>query len=389
MSKKSSQNGVISVTPIEDKASLERFIRYPWALYESDPNWVPPLLMERHDHFNQKKNPYFANAEVSYWLAWRDGRCVGRVSAQIDQNHLRIHKDATGHFGFLEAEDDGEIFAALLDTAEDWLKERGMKRIAGPFNFSINDECGQLVDGFDTPPALMMGHGFPYADRRIVARKYSKAKDLIAYSYALNHPLPKPAVAIVDKVKREGGLELRKLNKKNFKADLAVVLDIFNDAWADNWGFVPFSETEINYVAANLKPLIVEDLVWIAEINGKPAAMAVALPDLNEVLPALNGRLLPFGWVKLLSRMLKVKSGGFRNGRMPLMGVRREYQSSIIGAALAYAVIDAVRENGHRMGFESAELSWILEDNMPMRRMIEAVGGKPYKTYRIYEKALA
>ena len=389
MSKRSGQNGAIHLTPVEDKASLERFIRYPWALYEDDPNWVPPLLMERHDHFNRKKNPYFANAEVTYWLAWRGERCVGRISAQIDQNHLRLHKDATGHFGFLEAEDDGKVFAALLDTAEAWLKARGMKRVVGPFNFSINDECGQLVDGFDTPPALMMGHGFPYVDRRVTARKYKKAKDLIAYSYAVTHPLPDAAVAIVDKAKAEGGLRLRKIRKRNFKADLEVVLDIFNDAWADNWGFVPFSESEINYVAANLKPLIVEDLVWIAEIDGESASMAVALPDLNEVLPALNGRLLPFGWAKLAKHMLTVKSGGFRNGRVALMGVRRKYQGTIIGAALAYAVIDAIRANGHRMGFESAELSWILEDNLPIRRMIESVGGKPYKTYRIYEKALA
>ncbi len=376
----------VVIEAVADDDAMERFIRAPFALQGDDPNWVPPLLKERSDHLNPRKNPWFDHAEAGYWLALRGGRVAGRISAQVDRARLARHGDATGHFGFLEAEDDGAVFRALFCAAEAWLGERGMRRALGPFSLSINDESGLLVDGFDSPPSLMMGHAPPYYGRRVEDEGYVKAMDLIAYTRETRQPLPAGPKALAERVRHSPEVTLRALDPARYGDDLDTILDIFNDAWSGNWGFVPFTAAEIGHLATSLKPLIRADLVCIAEVGGEAQAMAVALPNLNEAIADLGGRLLPLGWARLLWR-LKVR--GLRTARVPLMGVRRRHHGTPLGAALAFAVVDDIHRHLAAAGFDRAELSWVLEDNQAMRRMVEAIGARAYKTYRVYEKALA
>ena len=370
---------------VRDRRALKRFLEFPRRLYLDDPNWVPPLTLERMLHLDPRKNPFFHHADVAYWLARRGGLVAGRISAQVNRIHLDQHRDATGHFGFLEAEDDPQVFTLLLHTAESWLKARGMKRVVGPFSLSINDESGLLVDGFDSPPVLMMNHARRYYAPRLEEQGYRKAKDLIAYHYDLNQEPPASVRRLLAKVERETPFVVRGLDMSRLESEIRTVVAIFNDAWSDNWGFLPLSDAEVGYLAQNLKPLLHADSVAIAEVEGEAAAMVVTLPNLNEAIADLDGRLLPFGWLKLLWR-LKLK--GTRSGRMPLMGVRRRYHGTPLGAALGFAVIDHVRRHHAARGTRWGELSWILEENLPTRRLIETMGGRAYKTYRLFEKAL-
>ncbi|MFP6741096.1 MAG: hypothetical protein VCD33_05625 [Alphaproteobacteria bacterium] len=383
------ERGAIRVEAVAGPGAMDRFIRVPFSLYDNDANWVPPLVMERRDHLNPRKNPWFDHGEARYWLAFRGdspgGRPVGRISAQIDRTHLERYDDGTGHFGFLEGEDDGAVFQALFGAAECWLRERGMSRIRGPFSLSINDESGLLVDGFDTPPSMMMGHAPPYYSHRVEAEGYDKAMDLLAYVYDSHQVMPDGPRQLIERLGQSGTVTLRPLDKRRYSNDLGIILDIFNDAWSRNWGFVPFTAAEVAHLAKELKPLIRPGLVCIAEVDGEPAAMAVSLPNLNEAIADLGGALLPFGWAKLLWRL---KVGTLETVRVPLMGVRRQFHGTWQGAALAFAVIDSVHGRLMAEGFKRAEMSWVLETNRPMRRLIEAVGARPYKTYRVYEKAL-
>ena len=378
-------HSALRVTEVTDCRSLVRFLEMPQAIYRDDPNWIAPLLFERLQHLNPRKNPYFDHAEAAFWIAWRGDRAVGRISAQVDQVHLSHHRDGTGHFGFLEAEDSPEVFALLLDTAENWLRDRNLTGVLGPFSLSINDESGLLVDGFDCPPCLMMGHAKPYYARRVEENGYAKIKDLIAYTYDVSTELPATLQAFVRKAQLENDLRIRPLDMANYDAELALIVDIFNDAWTDNWGMLPFNEPEMRHLAKSLKPLVRAEYVAIAEIAGEPAAMAVSLPNVNEAIADLNGRLLPFGWAKLLWR-LRVR--GTSTARVPLMGVRRAYQGSPLSSALMLGAIDFIRDYHCKRGTKHAELSWILEDNRPVRRLIEMFGGRPYKTYRLYGKKL-
>ncbi len=381
----SAAGGRLTVKPVENAADREAFIRLPWAIYRDDPAWIPPLLMERRDHLNPRKNPFFETADAHFWLALRDGRPVGRISAQVNRAHLRRHQDASGHFGMLEAEDSAETFQALLRAAEDWLRAQGMRRVLGPFNLSINEECGLLVEGFQHPPSMLMGHARPYYAARLEALGYRKARDLLCYHYDARQDLP-PAVAhLVRKTARTEKLVVRPLDMRRYEEDLAIIMDIFNDAWSDNWGFVPMSAAELRHMARSLRPIVRPQSIAIAELDGEPVAMAIGLPNVNEAIADLDGRLLPFGWAKLLWR-LKVKTP--KTARVPLMGVRKAYHGSMLGAALATSVIDSIRRAQRALGVEGGELSWILENNLSMRHMIEYFGGVAYKTYRIYERGL-
>lgn len=375
----------LRIEPVLSARDLERFIRLPNRLYRGEPGYVPPLLMERRAALRFDKNPYFRHAKGQYWLAWRDGHPVGRISAQIDELHLAQYKDATGHFGFLDAEDDPEVYRALTATAEDWLRAQGMRRILGPFSHSTNAECGLLVDGFSARPMMMMGFHPPYAAERLVEQGYSKAKDLIAYDYDMTVPPPRETTRLLRRAAANKRIKLRTVDMARYRDDLSVILDIFNDAWSENWGFVPFTEAEIAHIATSLRPLIRPELVWIAEVDGTPAAMIVCLPNLLEVVADLDGKLLPFGWLKLLWRL---KFGKIETCRVPLFGVRKWLHRSPLGSTLVMLLLEALRERVAANGFRGGELSWILEDNMPMRRIIESFGGQPYKTYRIYEKPL-
>lgn len=376
----------ISIRAVTDKAGKKAFLDVPFAIYRNDPNWVPPLYLERFEHLDPKKNPYFGHADVQLFIAERAGKPVGRISAQVCKLRTARYQDGVGQFGFLEAEDDPAVFEALFAAAADWLRARGMTAIQGPFSFSINDETGLLIDGFDTPPSMMMGHAAPYYDARIAEQGFVKAKDVIAYDYAYSGELPRAVRVAAEKARTDANIVIRPLDKKKLMAELETVVSISNDAWSDNWGFVPWTQEEMVALGNNLKMLVTGDYIAIAEYKGEPAAMAISLPNINEWIAGLGGKLLPFGWAKLAWHLLARPP---QSVRMPLMGLRRKYHGSPLGAALSMAAISRVYDYHVKRGTRRAELSWILEDNMPMRRMIELMGGKPYKTYRVYQKPIA
>ncbi len=374
-------NGLLRVVPVTGRRALYRFIRVPWSIYADDPVWVPPLLIERHQHLS-RRNPYFAHARCRFWIAYRGKQPVGRISAQVDELHLERYQDATGFFGMLDAQNDAAIFRSLLNAAETWLREMGMRRVLGPFNLSINHECGLLVEGFDTPPMVMMGHARPYYAERLEEQGYSKEKDLLAYRLGTDFMIP----AVIQAMgKMAGRVRIRPLSKSRLEKDLQIIRDIFEDAWSQNWCFIPFTESEFKDLGRNLMFLVDKNFVQIAEVDGAPTAMIVAFPNLNEIIRDLNGRLLPVGWFKLLWR-LKITYP--KTGRAVLMGIRKRYQHSLLGAVLAFMVIDAVRVAGVKRGMQEVELSWILEDNTRMRNMLESLGAEVYKRYRIYQKKL-
>jgi len=379
---KKETNESLQVVKVEGKNDLNKFIRLPWSLYKDDPNWIPPLVLERRMQLSPK-NPYFEHAKFCSWITYRAGKPVGRISAQIDRLHIDRYQDATGFFGMLEAEDNSLTFRTLLGTAETWLQNQGMQRISGPFNLSINQELGLLVDGFDTPPSLMMGHARPYYADRIEKDGYQKEKDLLAYMINTDSEMTAAAKRIIARTKDR--IHIRRLKKSDFVNELEIIRNIFNDAWSQNWGFIPWTEAEFEHLGKDLKMLADEELVKIAQVDGKPAAFIVLLPNINEIIQDLNGRLLPFGWLKMLWR-LKVKYPN--SARIPLMGVRSQYHDSLMGAALAFGVIASVQQPALKRGIKEVELSWILEDNMGIRNIIESNSGRVYKTYRIYSKQL-
>ncbi len=373
----------LRIQPVTDRKQLKSFIHLPWSIYKNDPNWVPPLIFELEQRLSTKKNPFFAHARWQAWTAWRGKNLAGRISAQIDELYPRYHTEQVGYFGMLEAEDDPAIFSALLETAETWLKDQGVNEIQGPFNLSINEECGLLIDGFDTPPSIMMGHARPYSRQHIETAGYEKAKDLIAYTIAPDFEAPRVMQKLAERAARN--VSIRPLRRKHLKQELDILQDLFNDAWSKNWGFVPFTDAEFKEVGQMLTLLVDDDFVQIAELDGQPVAMIAAMPNINEIIGDLNGRLLPTGWLKLLWRL---KVGYPHSARVALMGVRRELQHTRLGPTLAFMVIDAVRKGLIRKGIREVELSWILEDNKGMRNIIETIGGKAYKRYRIYRKRL-
>ncbi|WP_421694098.1 dATP pyrophosphohydrolase [Aestuariivirga sp.] len=375
----------VSVRPVRGKADLKAFLDLPFALYEKDPNWVAPLYLERLEHLDAAKNPYYRHAEVELFLAFRGERPVGRISAQLCRLRTERYQDGVGQFGFLEAENDPEVFKALSDAAAAWLKARGATRIQGPFSFSINDEMGLLIEGFGTPPSVMMGHGLPYYASRMEEQGFAKAKDVIAYDILDKGEMPRAMRAAYDKALAEKDVVIRPLDKKKLTSELEAIVAIANDAWSENWGFVPWTQEEMTALGNNLKMLVTGDYVAIAEYRGEPAAMAVTLPNINDWITGLDGRLLPFGWAKLAWNLFARPP---RSIRVPLMGVRKRHHGTALGAVLGMSVIARIRDYHVGRGTSKGELSWILEDNMPMRRMIESFGGMPYKTYRVYERAI-
>lgn len=372
----------LRVVPVAGRRLLRRFVEMPWGVYGDDPCWVPPLLFERQWHLSGK-NPYFRHAEFQAWIACRGERTVGRISAQVDQLHLQQHADATGFFGLLEAEDDAETFRALFAVAEEWLRRKGMCRVRGPFSLSINDESGLLVEGFDSPPPIMLGHARPYYAKRVEEQGYAGEQDLLAYRVSPSvEPLPQLAPLARRFAER---VKVRPLRRDRFNEELEIIRDIFEDAWSGNWGFIPFTAEEFVELGKNLKLLVDPEMVRIAEVDGKPAAMLVMFPNVNEMIRDLNGRLLPFGWLKLLWRL---KVTGAKSARIPLMGVRRRYQGGMLGAALALMMISPVHVKARRQGITEVDMSWILEQNQGTRKIIESLGSEQYKRYRIYQKDL-
>lgn len=378
------QNADLRVIPVRTRAELMRFIKLPNRLNAGDPNWITPLMMERFEALSPKTNPFFQHAQVQLWLAQRDGRDVGRISAQIDSLAPQTPGRSTGHFGLIAAEDDGAVFNVLFRAAEDWLRAHGCDHAQGPFNLSVNEEVGLLVDGFDAPPMVMMGHDPVYAGRRVEEQGYAKAKDVYAYLCDATADLP---AAVVRRVRRglPDGVVLREVDMSRYEQEVVSLTEILNDAWAGNWGFTPTTEAETHQLAKALKPVLERHMTLFAEIDGEPAGFIVLLPNVNEAIADLKGKLLPFGWAKLLWR-LKVKR--VKSARVPLMGVKRKFADTMRGQLLPFHLMNAGRNAALALGYETFEFSWVLEENMPMRRISEAMGAEIYKTYRIYEKAL-
>ncbi|HET6621590.1 MAG TPA: dATP pyrophosphohydrolase [Dongiaceae bacterium] len=378
--------GPVVVQPVASARDLNEFIALPKRLYRGRTGYVAPLDLERKETLSRKKNPFFQHAEGELFLARRGGEVVGRISAQFCRLHQEKYRNDTAQFGWVDTIDDIHVMRALAGTAEIWVKAHGARRILCPFSFSSNEESGLLIDGFDATPMLMMPYHLPYQGRLIEACGFAKAKDLLAYTVdkAAYHAVG--STRMLDKARSDGRIRLRPLDMKNYKPDLAALLQVFNDAWSENWEMVPFAQPEIEAAAASMKPLIDPELVVIAEIDREVAGMLVCLPNLLEAVRDLDGSLLPFGFAKLLWRL---KRKTLKTARVPLMGIRKKYHGTLTGAVLLPLMFHRLKGPFFARGLEQVELSWILEDNAPMRRVLEGVGAKVYKTYRVYEKAIA
>jgi len=348
---------------------------------------VAPLFLERRIHFSRSHNPFFRHAKAAYWLALRNGEPVGRITAQIDSLHLAQHNDATGHFGFLEGIDDPAVFAALLAAAEAWLRSEGMRRCLGPVSFAMWDEPGLLVEGFDRPPNVMMGHALPYYEPRIVEQGYSQVQDLLAYEYPIHQDAPEQVRRLIERARQRREFTFRPIrdDRKHLDGEVALIHDILNDAWHDNWGFVPMTRAEIDDMVATFRLLLRPDAIVIGEYKGEPAGFAMMIPNLNEALAGLNGRLLPFGILKLLWRF---KVRGVRSGRLALLGVRRKWWDTPVGAIVALLCIHEAKMSDFARPGTHAELSWILDSNERIKKVLALFGATVIKRYRIFGKSL-
>jgi hypothetical protein len=373
----------IRLVEAKDGPTIRDFLHLPERIYADDPAWVAPLVFEQKQRVFENV-PLFAHCAVARWVAYRGTEPVGRITAQLDTLQPEAEEGGKiGYFGMLEAIEDVAVFDALFGAAEDWLRDQGAAHIRGPYNLSINEDLGLLVENFDDPPFVMMGHARPYYQTQIEARGFATIKDLLTYKVRPDFVAPEVMTKLAQRASRT--VTIRPLNSKGKAADYEAMRDIFNDAWSDNWGFVPFTREEFAETAKVLSFLLSDDYIQFAEIDGRPVAFITAFPNLNELIGDLRGRLLPFGWAKLLWR-LKVR--GPKSARVALMGVRKEHQNSRLGPTLAFLVIDAVRKAMQQRGVTSVEMGWILEDNHGMRHIIEAIGSTIYKRYRVYQKPL-
>lgn len=371
----------LEIRPAASRRDMTAFIKLPWRLYRNEPNWVPPLIFERRQFLDRAKNPFFAHAEAEYFLAWRDGRVVGRITAQTDRNFNEFQGNDWGMFGFFECEDDAEAAQALLDAAEAWLRARGRDRMVGPMNFSTNDESGVLVDGFDLLPTILTDYTARYYPALLERCGLSKAMDLLMWHLdvsersSVDHRIWDAA----ELVESKHGIVCRQFRKQDLDSEVDRFLEIYNSAWERNWGFVPLGEAEVRHYAKMLKPLLDENWAMVAEKDGETVAAALTLPDFNQVLVKLNGRLLPFGWIKALLARRKID-----RVRVFALGVKREWQHTGVGARLYQMHFDAAERTPQRGG----EMGWILETNKAMNRAMQGMGGTIVRRYRVYEKVL-
>ena len=371
----------IRETPIG--GNVKEFLNVVDYIYRGDPNYVRPLDMEMKDRLSPK-NPFFEHGEGVIFTAHRNGWCVGRVTAQIDREHLARYQDDVGSFGFLDTVDDEEVVRVLLDAAAKWLRARGMKRIRGPLSLSLNEEMGCLVEGFDTPPMIMMPHHRAYQGGLIEKAGFAKLKDAYAWRYHVGE-VPTRVRKAHEDMEALPEVKSRHVDMKNLDADLRIIMEVYNDAWSDNWAFVPFTERELSKMAADLKLIAVPELSYITEVDGEAAAVALALPNINELIADLKGKLGPLGLPKLLWRLKVV---GPHTARLIILGIRKKFRNQRKYAALSAYLYSKMNAAGKRLGLEGGELSWTLEDNAPVNTGIKLMGGKVYKTYRIFEKEL-
>ena len=380
----------LTIRPVTTKRDRQAFVDLPFRLYKDDPHWVPPLKGEALGLITPEKNGWFSHAKAQLFLAERDGRTVGRISAHIDTLALTMPPEqgfgpGAGQWGLMDAESE-DIFRALLAQAEDWLRGQGMSRALGPISMSIWEEPGLLVRGFDHPPTIMMGHAKPEYQGWIERAGYQSVKQLFTYDLDITKDFPPIVQRIIRSGENNARIRIREVDKSKFDREAGIILGILNDAWSSNWGFVPLTEPEIADVGVKLKPIVFNDLIRIAELDGRPVAFMITLPDLNEAIKPLGGNLLPFGWAKLLLWLRKPR---VTTVRVPLMGVVKELQSSRMASQLAFMMIEYIRRSAvARYGARRGEIGWILDDNQGMRSIAETLQCDINKVYQIYQRAL-
>ena len=380
----------IKIRLVSTKADKQAFVDLPFRLYAGDPNWVPPLKSDVMATITPGKNPWFEHGEAQLFLAERDGHIAGRISAHLDYLALAQPPEqgmgpGVGNWGFFEAE-DADVAKVLLETAEGWLRDKKMVRALGPLSLSIWEEPGLLVQGHDHPPTVLMGHHNPAYGAWIQAAGYAGVKDLYTYQIPIDVPFPPLVQRIVASGERNERIVIRKVNKANFDAEAAIILSILNDAWSGNWGFVPITDAEVAHTGKQLKPIVFNDLICIAEVDGEPVAFMMTWPDINEKIGSFGGSLFPFNWAKLLWWLRAPK---VRSMRVPLMGVVKKMQATRLASQLAFMMITYIRDaSTNKFGASRGEFGWVLEDNGPMRSVGEAINGEINKIYRIYEKPL-
>lgn len=374
----------VNIKKADSKDELQRFIRFPWSLYRGkesyNPNWVPPLLIGEKELFDKVKNPFFQHAKMDNFLAYRDGKPVGRISAIVDDNYVEFHKEKAGFFGFFETFDDPETAAALLTTAEEWTKDKGMERIIGPMNPSTNHMLGILIDSFDEPPIVQMNYSQPYYPMLLESAGYGKEKDLLCYRMTKDTLELSPKIErVTELAKKRGKLTLRNINMKKFDEEVETIRELYNEGWEKNWGFVPWTRDEFDTMAEELKMIARPELVLMIFAEEKLVGVSIPIPNINEILVKMNGRLFPFGIFRLLAGKNKTKFL-----RVAILGVHPDYHNKGIDAIFTYETY----KRGVELGFHGAEFSWILEDNHALRNMLETWGTEMYRTYRVYGKEL-
>ena len=373
----------LRVAPVRSKADLNAFIKLPFELYAGEPYWVPPIIADRKRFLDRSKNPFFEHGEAEYFLAFRGDRVVGRITAQIDRNLHQFQDNRWGQFGFFECEDDQEVATALLERAERWVTDKGCDRLVGPFDFTTNDECGVLVEGFDRLPVVLMNWTHRYYPRLLEGAGLTKAMDTLMWSLdVVNRDQVHPAIwEMAEKVSSEHGITCRGMRKRDLEAEVGRFLEVYNEAWERNWGFVPLTETEVRHYAKQLRPILDENWAMIAETaDGRVAGAALTLPDYNQVFRHMKGRLLPIGWLKFLYYKRKID-----RVRVFALGVKKEFQHTGVAARFYEMHYDAAERTPQNRG----ETGWILESNKPMNRAMEGMGGEIVARYRIFEREIA
>ncbi|MCG8447023.1 MAG: dATP pyrophosphohydrolase [Hyphomicrobiales bacterium] len=376
----------IEISEVTAGSDMDEFVRLPSRLYSGEPHYIAPLYQSVRDRLDRRKNPFFRKGEAAFFLARRNGHCVGRISAQFHRPHLERYHDATGHFGFLAAENDLETVSALLRTAESWAAARGITRLTGPFSLTINDESGLLIEGFDTPSTIMMPHDPPYLGGLVEACGYAKVRDLYSYRFGHFGTPPKMLSDIEKRMQDIDGLVIRHFDMRNYQDEATRVFTVFNEAWEENWGFVPLDADDVRHMAAELRPIINPRMAWLAEVNGEPVGTLIMVPDVNQALIGIGPKPSPLGWLRLLYR-LKVK--GVPVCRVAIAGVSRRFKNRrrrlLIFAALNAAIFRLNRNRFHG----TVEVGWMLEDNADILSWMRALGAKKAKTHRVYEKTFA
>lgn len=373
----------IEIREITYRSRYRDWLKVPYLVFERDANWVPPFRIAERQRISPSGNPFFSFGDAVFYVAYRNGVPVGRISAHVNSVSL-AQGDTSGNFGFFDCIDDDRVAAKLLEAAEQWLRKRDVKTVVGPYSLTMLEEAGLLVHGFDTPPTILSGHAPIWAGPFLESAGYKKAIDLFAYRMRMNQ-LPIKIARLSQLAKQMARIQVRRFDMSEYQKEVALIFDIFNDAWSENWGFIPVQEAEVKHLAKETKPIMRPEFGLIVEIDGEPAAMGVALPNINTIIKSYGGRLLPLNWAKLAFALWRNR---WKTGRIPLLGVRKRYRATPIAAAVLSLLVAEFIELGRHYQLEWVEFSWVLENNAPMVALAQLAAGPPTKIYRVYEKEL-